>query len=90
MLYNVVLVSGVQHSDSVIHIHIFFFFRFFSHIGHYRILSSVPCAVQEVLVGYLFYIFYREFGHQFGAHFLSTTESSGHPPASGKPVPSGP
>ena len=22
------------------------FFRFFSHIGHYRVLSRVPCAIQ--------------------------------------------
>ena len=33
-----------------------FFFRFFSLIGNYRILSSVPCAIQLVLVSYLFYI----------------------------------
>ena len=32
------------------------FFRFFSHLGHYRGLSRVPCAVQQVLIGYLFYI----------------------------------
>ena len=52
MIYNVVLVSGVQHSDSVIHayIHIYiylyiFFFRFSSIIGYYKILSRVPCAI---------------------------------------------
>ena len=33
-----------------------FFFRYFSHIGYYRILSRVPCAIQQVLVDYLFYI----------------------------------
>ena len=33
-----------------------FFFRFFSHLGYYRILSRVPCAIQEVLVGSLFYV----------------------------------
>ena len=32
------------------------FFRFFSHIGHYRVLSRVPCAIQQVLISYLFYI----------------------------------
>ena len=26
-----------------------FFFRFFSHIGHYGALSRVPCALQQVL-----------------------------------------
>ena len=40
---NAVLVSGEQQNGSVIHIHtrispLFFFFRFFSHIGHYRVL----------------------------------------------------
>ena len=40
---------GVQQSESVIHIHVstfFFFLRYFSHIGYYRVLSGVPCAVQ--------------------------------------------
>ena len=32
------------------------FFRFFFHIGHYRVLSRVPCAIQQVLNSYLFYI----------------------------------
>ena len=31
------------------------FFRFFSHIDHYRVLSRVPCAAQYVLISYLFY-----------------------------------
>ena len=29
------------------------FFRLFSRIGHYTVLSRVPCAMQEVLVDYL-------------------------------------
>ena len=29
-----------------------FFFKFFSHLGYYRILSEVSCAIQQVLVGY--------------------------------------
>ena len=32
-----------------------FFFNVFPHLGYYRILSSIPCAIQEVLVGYPFY-----------------------------------
>ena len=50
------LVSSVQHCDSIIHIymnvhiymniHIYiFFFRFFSLISYYIILSIVPCAL---------------------------------------------
>ena len=42
---------------SQLHIYIYpLFFRFFSHIGHYRVLSRVPCAIQQVLVSYLFYV----------------------------------
>ena len=29
-------------------------FRFFSHIGHYRLLSRVPCVIWQVLISYLF------------------------------------
>ena len=32
------------------------FFRFFSLIGYYKILSIVPYVIQEVLIDYLFYI----------------------------------
>ena len=40
--HSVVLLSGVQVSDLVIHIHIYiFFFRVFSLIGSYKILSIV-------------------------------------------------
>ena len=39
LIYNVVLVAGVQQSDSVIHIHVFILFQIFTHIGYYRILS---------------------------------------------------
>ena len=31
-------------------------FRFFSHIGHYRVLSGVSCASQQFLISYLFYL----------------------------------
>lgn len=34
--------------------HIIFFFKFFFHIGYYRTLSVVPCAILEVISGYLF------------------------------------
>ena len=32
------------------------FFRFLSHLGHQRALSRVPCATQQVLISYLFYV----------------------------------
>ena len=42
LIYNAVLVSG-EHKVIQLYIHIYsFLFRFFSHIGYYRILSRVP------------------------------------------------
>ena len=35
-----------------------FFFRFFSHIGHYRVLNRIPSAIQHVLISCLFYIYW--------------------------------
>ena len=32
------------------------FFRFFSHIGYYMVLSRIPCSIQEVLISYFIYI----------------------------------
>ena len=46
LTYNVVLVVGVQQSNSVIHITHHLFFRFFPRISHCRILSRVPCTTQ--------------------------------------------
>ena len=56
LTYSVVLLSGVQQSQSVLQIHLSILFRFFPHIGCYRILSRVPCAIQQVLVTHAFYI----------------------------------
>ena len=55
LIYSVLLVLGIQQSASVIHIPTFFF-RFFFHMGPYRILSKAPQAIQQVLISYLFYI----------------------------------
>ena len=47
LIYNVVLVSCVQKSDSDTSTSIYIFFpRFFSLIGYYKILSIVTCAIQ--------------------------------------------
>ena len=35
---------------------LFFFFKFFPHLDYYRICNRVPCAIQLILVDYLFYI----------------------------------
>ena len=55
LIYNVVLVSGVQPSDSVKHLCISIPRHTFSIIIPYKILNRVPCAIQSVLIGYLFY-----------------------------------
>ena len=47
---------GVCDSD------VLFFFRFFSIIGYYKILNIVSCAIQQVLVGYLFIFYLFIFG----------------------------
>ena len=46
--------SSELHSDSVMHICVCVcvFFRFFFLLGYYKILSTVLCAIQYVLVGY--------------------------------------
>ena len=54
MLYNVVLVSAVWQSESVIHIHISPLFGFPSRLGHHRALSRIPCAIQSVIISCLF------------------------------------
>ena len=48
LIYNIVLVSGVQQSESVIYLytHIYNFFRLFSIIDYYKILNIIPCAIQ--------------------------------------------
>ena len=59
MIYNVVLVSDIWLNGSVIYTQIYSFFGFFSHIGHYRVLSRVPCAIncinRSLLVIYFTY-----------------------------------
>ena len=52
LINNVVIVSGVQ--QKLIQLYkcmCLFFFKFFSHLGCYIILSRVSCAIQQVLVG---------------------------------------
>ena len=48
LIYNIMLVSGIQQSESVISIPTPF--RSFLHMGHYKRLSRVPGAIQQVLI----------------------------------------
>ena len=45
LTYNIVLISAVQRSDSVIHIYILFIF--FSIMVYHKMLNMVPCAVGQ-------------------------------------------
>ena len=54
---------GAQQSDSDLYTYIdsytytkTLFIRLFSCVGHYRVLTRVPCAIQKVLISYLFYV----------------------------------
>ena len=53
MLYNVLLFSAVQQSESAINIHISPPFWISFTFGDYRALSRVPCTLQQVLISYL-------------------------------------
>ena len=56
LINNAVLVSGLQQSDSVVHIHESILSQIFFHLGYYRILCRAACAIQQIIVDYLFYI----------------------------------
>ena len=49
LIYNAVLISAVQQTDSVIHMYIFVFI-FFSIMVWHTMLNIVPSAVQQDLV----------------------------------------
>ena len=54
-VYNVVLVSAYSKVNQL-YIYIYpLFLRLFSHIGHFRVLSQVPSAMQQVLVDYFMF-----------------------------------
>ena len=49
LIYNVMLVSGVQQSGSVIHIHVSLLFQILFPLGCYILLSRVVCAISRSL-----------------------------------------
>ena len=56
MLYNVIILLGIQQNGSFMDIHLSIFSRLFSHIGYYRILSRVSCAIhRSLLITYFMY-----------------------------------
>ena len=50
------IISAVQQSDSVMHVHISILFQILFLIDYHRILGKVPCAIQQVTVGQYFHI----------------------------------
>ena len=55
MISNVVLVSDVQQSDSLLHT-LLLFFKFLFHLCYCRIMGRIPCAIQySLLVIYFMY-----------------------------------
>ena len=46
LIYNVMLISGLQQSDSIIYTHVSIYVNFFSYIDYYRILGRVPWSIQ--------------------------------------------
>ena len=52
MLRQFLLYSKVNQPHVYIHP---FFLGFSSHLGHHRALSRIPCAIQSVVINYLFY-----------------------------------
>ena len=55
LIYNVVLLSDVQPSDSNVFVYIYSFSDFFPIVVYYKIVNIVPCAI-HVLVVYLFHV----------------------------------
>ena len=50
MTYSFVVLSAVQQSESVTHRHVFTVFRFFSPIGHYRVLVELSMLCSRFLL----------------------------------------
>ena len=46
-IYNIIFISGVQHSNSVL-------CRLYYIIDFYKIMAIIPCAIQYILIAYLF------------------------------------
>ena len=58
LIYSVVLISTLQESDSVTHIHIYILHIFFSIMVYRRILNIVPCAMHQDLLVYPFFFYF--------------------------------
>ena len=50
------LVSAVQQKNQLYTYIYPLFFRFFSHISHYRVFSRAPCVIQSVIISILYIV----------------------------------
>ena len=57
LIYNVLLVPVYSKVNPLYTYICPLSFRFYSYVGHYRLLSRLLCVVQWVLTSYLFYTF---------------------------------
>ena len=56
LIYNVVIISAIQQSDSVIHMHTPILFQILFPYRLHRILGRVLCAIQQVPFGQSFHV----------------------------------
>lgn len=47
-MYNIMLVSGIQYSDSI-------FYGLYSIWSYYKVVAMFPCAIEYIFVAYLLY-----------------------------------
>ena len=60
LIYNAVLVSGVQQSESFIYTHISTLFYILSpYVSQYKVLNRTACSIQKFLISYLFCISFK-------------------------------
>ena len=80
-------VSAVQQSESKWINKVYpFVFRFPSHLGNHRTLSRVPCAMQSVLISYLFHTS-DQISHSVVSDSLQPCESQHARPPCPSPAP---
>ena len=54
LMNAIVLISAVYSKVIQLYLHMYLlFFKFFTHLGYYRILNWVLCALESVFVGYI-------------------------------------
>ena len=75
LINNVVIVPGGQQRDSAIHIHASILSKTPSHPGYHITQSRVPCAVQQVIVGYAFYFIFLVMHFKYSSVYMSIQNS---------------